>query len=661
MLTKLAFKNVGKSMRDYAVYFFTLVLGVSIFYMFNSIYDQKDIMVVTETVNASMQALNKILSIISVFVAIVLGFLIIYANNFFIKRRKKELGIYMTLGMDKRKISTILVLETSLMAIVALIIGIIIGIFGSQFMSVFTAKIFEANMTEYKFVFSSKAMIKSIVYFAIIFFVVIIFNMITINKYKLIDLLYGGRKNETLKIEKIWKSVIIFLISIICLAVAYTMILKYGIVDTTKVKFFSSIILGVIGTILFFFSLSGMITKLIKSKKSVYFKNLNMFVTRQLGSKINTNFVSVSVVCLILFLVIGIFSTGYSMQNVLSKELKTQSAYDVSMFNFQNEDESPKKVWDRLPNNLKKSKLVKSHAEVKLYRNDQYNRFNVLLNDKNKKEKNIIVPISFVGVEDYNSAMKMIGKKEVSLKDNQYLVVYDNPNLKKKSQSIIDKNVKLKLEGDILSPLSKISSNSPSAVGPSLRQIYFVVSDQYVKHMKCDIVCSNINCFNNDGLRNYVNMLKEYQKKDKGNTFIYFTDRLTIYQNSVSTKAIVSFLAIYLGIVFMIACAAILAIQQLSEATDNKERYELLHKLGTNKKMLNKALFTQVLSYFLLPFTLAIVHSAVGLSAANKVIKAFGNVDITQTIGVTAIFVVIVYGIYFLMTYIGSKSIINKR
>lgn len=130
---------------------------------------KKDIMVVTETTAESMKALKQILSYISVFVAVVLGFLIIYANNFFIRRRKKELGVYMTLGMSKRNISTMLMLETSFMACIALVTGLLLGIFGSQMMSVFTAKIFEADLSAYRFVFAPDAAVKSVIYFGVIF------------------------------------------------------------------------------------------------------------------------------------------------------------------------------------------------------------------------------------------------------------------------------------------------------------------------------------------------------------------------------------------------------------------------------------------------------------------------------------------------------------
>ena len=258
MLSKLAFKNASKSIRDYAVYFFTLVLGVCVFYMFNSIYAQKDIMVVTQATAESMKALRQILSYISVFVAVVLGFLIVYANNYFIRRRKKELGVYMTLGMSKRNVSMILMLETSFMAFTALVIGLLLGIFGSQMMSVFTAKIFEADLSAYRFVFAPDAAVKSVIYFGVIFLVVMLLNTIAIGKYKLIDLLYGGRKNETIRIKNMKTATKVFVASVLCLAAAYALILNNGIVHV-NLYFALSIILGTVGTLLFFWSLSGIL------------------------------------------------------------------------------------------------------------------------------------------------------------------------------------------------------------------------------------------------------------------------------------------------------------------------------------------------------------------------------------------------------------------
>jgi len=158
-----------------------------------------------------------------------------------------------------------------------------------------------------------------------------------------------------------------------------------------------------------------------------------------------------------------------------------------------------------------------------------------------------------------------------------------------------------------------------------------------------------------ENLNQYSNS-EDYQEKG----FWYYSSREEIYASSLAMKAIISFLAIYLGIVFMVACAAILAIQQLAQAADNKERYALLRKLGAEKNMLDRALFVQILCYFLLPFILGIVHSIVGLTAVNNVMMAFERVNVMDSVLIPALFIVFIYGVYFGLTYIGCKHILRR-
>lgn len=662
MLSKLAFKNASKSIRDYAVYFFTLALAVCIFYMFNSIYAQKDIMVVTETTAESMKALRQILSYISVFVAVVLGFLIVYANNFFIRRRKKELGVYMTLGMSKRNISMILMLETSFMAGMALVTGLLLGIFGSQMMSVFTAKIFEADLSAYRFVFAPDAAVKSVIYFGVIFLVVILLNTIAIGKYKLIDLLYGGRKNETIRIKNMKTATKVFAASVLCLAAAYALILNNGIVHV-NLYFALSIILGTVGTLLFFWSLSGILIKIMQRNKRLYFKQLNMFVVRQFSSKINTNFVSLSVVCIVLLLVIGIFSTGYSMQNILSTQLRTEIPYEYSAIDYNNGETDT--ILSRLPSEIKDSSLIADSyecvegtmAEGKAH----YQDYDVEIPEALSAYGYGDTPLTFVSLSDYNGMRKLQGMDEVDLSENNYRILYDSENVRELAKQFHDKNINITIDENVLSPTNEAEKFTMS--NSDMGQIIFVVADTWMKNMNVDTMIWNVQCVNEDAAKEFGTLLDNYSKKSEREcAFVHYVGKQQVYESSVTTKAIIAFLAIYLGIVFMIACAAILAIQQLSEATDNVERYNLLKKLGVERRELNRALFVQILSYFLLPLLLAVIHSVVGLTVASReVIKVFGDMNVASTIFVTSVFIVFVYGSYFLLTYVGSKSVINKE
>lgn len=662
MLMKLAIKNAGKSFKDYAIYFWTLVFGVCVFYMFNSIQSQQELMVVTESTNQALQALKKMLEYISVFVSIVLGFLITYANNFFIKRRKKELGIYLTLGMEKFKISIILVLETACIAIFALICGLALGIFLSQFMSVFTAKIFEADMTQYKFIFSPEASIKSMFYFGIMFLIVIIFNVFAISKCKLVDLLYGSRKNEKLRLNNTKVSIFVFLLSLIFIGVAYTLIIINGMTNINKV-FCSSLLCGTIGTFLFFFSLTGFIVKIKQKQKHVYYKDLNMFVVRQLNSKINTNFISMSIVCLVLLLTIGVFSCGFSTQNVISKELKQSVPFDVSFMSFLDEEEgvydTNQSMIEKLPPELQNDAFLYSYEEHFEYMQEGVT-YKDMMQSHIYDQYVLDLPISFISLTDYNDLAKIQGKNRIDLRNNEYAILTSNEQSSEEVEKIISRKTKINLLGKELNPyptaLNAVTCNQ-------LTFINVIVPDEYVTNMTPTSMVANVISKDKDSGELFQNKLNEFTNSNPHEKlpFDHYLTKMDMYQASITTKAMVSFLAIYLGFVFLITSAAILAIQQLSEAEDNKYRYELLMKLGAENSMLNKALFHQIAIYFLLPLMLAVVHAVVGLKVANDVIRMFGKMDVVSSIVATSAFIILIYGAYFICTYIGSKNIIYKR
>lgn len=463
MLTKLAFKNIGKSLRDYAIYFLTLVLGVSIFYMFNSIYAQQELMEITKVPVLETPPIVAMLSVISVFVAVILGFLIVYANNFFIKRRKKELGVYMILGMEKSKISIVLILETVLIAIVALAVGLLLGILGSQFMSIFTANLFEADLTKYKFIFSFDAAVKSVEYFAIIFLIVILFNAVVLHKAKLIDLLYGEKKNETPKIKSTLVSVILFVVSVAMLAVAYIVILQYDATTNPNENYIKiPVVLGAVGTFLLFFSLSGIFMKLLKSKKKFYYKGLNMFVIKQLNSKINTNFISMSIVCLVLFLVIVVFSSGYSAQNIISAQLREQVAYDFSLDGEyrgpeSNPEEDIPEIFINFPKEIQTSREIKNYAEYSFFNMEEtggkYGDYDL---DLSVLGSNISdSPLYFMKLSEYNQLRKINGLTPCNLSDNEYLIIYEDSDLSVVADQFINKNIPVTVEGNALQTAKK--------------------------------------------------------------------------------------------------------------------------------------------------------------------------------------------------------------
>ena len=272
MLCKLSFKNIKKSLKDYAIYFFTLVLGISIFYLFNSIDSQTAMMNLSESTSSIIELMTRMMSVVSVFVSFILGFLVIYASRFLIKRRNKEFAIYLTLGMSKRKISLILFFETLIIGFVSLGVGLLFGVILSQLMSVLVASMFEVDLTSFKFVFSSSAFIKTIIYFGIIYLIVMLFNTIIINKCKLIDLINSNVKKEKLKLKSPVLSFLLFIVAVIILGYAYYLVITIFDRNLNDLNIFLPIILGIVGTFLVFFSLSGFLLKILSKKKKLYYK-----------------------------------------------------------------------------------------------------------------------------------------------------------------------------------------------------------------------------------------------------------------------------------------------------------------------------------------------------------------------------------------------------
>lgn len=337
MYSKIALNNVKRSFKDYTIYFFTLTFAVCIFYCFNSLQSQTVMFEMNEFQAQYVEVTQDLLGGVSIFVSVVLGGLIIYATNFLIKRRKKEFGIYMTLGMSKRKISIILFMETVLIGIISLVVGLILGILFSQVLSLLTAKLFEVEITKFKFILSSEAVIKSISYFGIIYVIVMIFNVVVISKYKLIDLISASRKSENIKLRNPIISVVVLIIAIIMLVIAY----YFGLItnlDFGDKRFTASIILGILGTLGVFYGLASVALFFIQRSKNTYLNKLNIFTIRQITSKFNTNFISMTVICLMLFITIGILTSGLSLKKSFEYSLEEFTQFDATWTMQENEN-----------------------------------------------------------------------------------------------------------------------------------------------------------------------------------------------------------------------------------------------------------------------------------------------------------------------------------
>lgn len=676
MFSKLALQNVKKSVKDYTVYFLTLTFGVCLFYVFNSIESQQAMLDVSARQEEMLQTLTQVMGYVSVFISVILAFLIIYANRFLIKRRKKELGVYMILGMPKGRISRMVILETFFIGVISLAAGLLVGIFASQGLSVLTAKMFEVDLRQFEFTFSLDALLRSVLYFGIIFLVVMVFNTISISKYKLIDLLTASKKNESLKIRRLWVSVVLFVLAAASLGFAYYCILENGMM-LLDWKFTCALIFGALGTLLFFMSLSGFLLRLVKSNKRLYLKNLNMFVLRQINSKINTTFLSMTLICIMLLITIGTLSSGLGLADVLTKDLQKTTPYDVSFTQYHYpdnpEEEKPAFQEELLAKGINLSDYTREETIVQVYSSPL--TYRTILDSREDMVPSIYTveamqetKMKAIPLSEYNAALQMQGKEPIALLENQFLINCNYANMLPIINDFLKNTGTLEIDGATYTAgVQQACENVIETTQMMMDTGTLVLPDAAFQAEGFQHVLSitNVNFLDGEAEAAFFDAVNTAYKVGTSESiarpYSMYYSRQEVLDAGAGIKTILSYLAIYIGIVFLITCAAVLALQQLSESADNVQRYSLLKKLGAEERMVSRALFTQIFLYFMMPLALAIVHSVVGLTVANRIVEQFGNLDMLATSTFTAVIIVLIYGGYFLATYFGSKAMIRER
>ena len=721
MLFKLSFRNITRSIKDYAIYFFTLVLGVTLFYVFNSVGSQAAVLELNNSRKLIVDLLAKILSGMSILVVFILGALIIYASRFLIKRRNKEFAIYLTLGMSKRKISRLLFFETLMIGVISLGVGLLLGIGVSQLISVLIAKLFETNMDKFTFVFSEKAFFDTILYFGLIYLIVIFFNTVIVGRLKIIELLQGSKKSEKAFLKNPLLRAIVFVVSASVLGYAYWWVNndKVSLMDRVY-NLLWPVIAGVVATFLIFWSLSGLIMEIVTRSKKFYFKGLNSFVFRQISSKVNTAVISMSLISLLLFLTISILSLCSSINESMKRELAYNTPVDamteltdylavygsnssVGYLSQMSKDQEKaalatsqdymkkslyKNLIDRNPN---LAKDIKDHVELNVYADSSFTYGQILPSGVMTGTVEAFMSkttVPMIRVSDYNKLAKLYHRDEIYLKDDQYQFLADYKTMAEILDKSLANNTQIKYRNFTLNPVAKkhqegfitssgFKSNTGILIVPDN-----VITDQPIGTqamlMNYNLSSSRTAEQIDDDLRKAFDLgdlsvttsseeaaQKAESSARKANrpsgVSINVYTRLLVKTGTVGMQAIATFVGFYLGTIFLISSAAILALKQLSESSDNAEKYAALRRLGASNKMLNRALFVQIAIFFIAPLLVGIIHSIFGIMFASSIIEIFGSSGLLASIPMTVSMIVLIYGGYFLLTYISSKRIISEK
>lgn len=698
MLARLAFVNVRKSAKDFAVYFFTLVLGIAVFYAFNSIADSDAVARISEDSRSMVELLSMVISFVSVFIAAILAFLVLYANRFLIKRRNKEFALYLTLGMQKVDLLKISAAETFIVGATSLVVGLAIGIGVSQVLSNLAASMFDSTVEGVAFSVSGAAIVQTVVAFSIIFAIAVACNAGHLSKAKLIDLLHSDRKNENMRLRSLPLSFVLFLVSCVIIAISYKLLVDNGLLNING-QFIAATVLVCVGTVLFFYSLAGFLLRLFQMIRPLYLRGLNMVFLRQLSARVNSAFVSMSVIAITLFLAMTSVCGGIGICNAMQSGIEAGTKYDatvstshfacdfdengatmVPLYNEGFADFVQSHDYDMARGLSDSAAVVGAPAwESLVEKSAQVDFFasGITYGDlKNASGESLLdyvgsgllsddalsMNLDAVTLSQFNAARELAGLEPVALDEGECLLWSDFATTAPYLAAVAEKAPSLSVFGNELIVQRELCRDTLEVTGVMMRAGVVVVDDAYLPEEEVpyqsilDVRCKP---GQQEAFSSFMSAVEQTLDEN--------TQPVTMVQTaggvrsqSFGLTAVVSYLAIYIGFVLVIACAAILAIQQLTDAADNVRRYELLSKLGAPRAMVDGALFKQVLVYFAFPLILGIAHTLCAMQVVTGVVRVFGNFDIGAVSAVAVASFLIVYGAYFLVTYFASRAMVRQ-
>ena len=727
MLCKLAWGNVRRAGRDYLVYLLTLTLGVTVFYAFNTISMQVDIAGIDE--EGLAQVMGSMLGDLTYFLAGVMAFLMVYANNFIMKRRKKEFGLYQVLGMGRGRVATIMALETVIVSVVAFVAGIVLGVGLSQLMTFFTASLFKTQIANFHFFFSMHAFNLTLACMLVMFVLTLLLNLRAVRRTKLIELMGAERRNESIKTRNPWIAIAIFAVGAVLVGVAYYRLLRDGFpltatdskLQEAMNQFGITTAMVTVGTFALFWGLSGMLIKLLQSQRGVYWRGLNMFTVRQLAAKVNTVCFSMGVIAMLLFLAITSVTCGMSIANVMNENLERYNPVDVSQTyvyytpdtldyykgykGYVNPSEADRMVLadttvDLYPawhgkgksadNNDETGKKVDiadvagEHVQIDSYLSYPFGGSNPSVTPSEMcKIMGEKLPKAFGGsnadtmglfvtpASQYNKLRQMMGEEPVHIGRDQYLLTCDMGG------ELVDLYTKymagghtLTLGGHELKPATDKSDEDTAAIANSAMGSNpgtVVVADELLSQL-------NLQPYSSSLLVNYKQGMDTTEAdesikytvldnllvdgKEPGSWGIFIT-RSEMYTQAAQMNGLISYLAIYIGFVLVVACAAILSIQQLSNVADGSRSYRVLAQIGCDDRQIRHSVMAQQAVFFLFPLAVGLAHSFVALKVIIELVSIFGDMSIGGTVGLTCAIFLAAYGGYFLVTYLMSAGMVQ--
>lgn len=694
MLLKIALRNVRRSIRDYAVYFVTIVLGVAIFYAFNSIEEQSVLLDLQNQASGELLGLtSQLMGSFSLAIAAVLGFLVVYANGFLIKRRRKEFGTYLLLGMGTRRVSAIIVLESLIVGLVSAAVGLAVGYLASQGLSFVTAALLDETIRQYHFVFSPEAFTLTLLCFGAAFLITALFNVISINKTSLVNLLSSHAGQEKITMRNPAICVVLFAAAVALLVWAYQTLEHNQLVNLDG-EFAQATLLMVAGTFLLFWSISGF-AMLILQRTSLWKRGTFAFTSRQVANRMNVASVSMTVISVMLFFAMTTFSTGMGLAQVLGGNVNKVTQFDVTVehpcIDFEDEPDDADllqksrdmrekyngdaaKVFRSIDSATWDSN-VKQSATLQTYTAAGFNAAKMVeqagVDPAGLESYNLYADsrMQFQRLSEFNQTLTLVGKEPLKLAQDEYIV----NNTVSASQDLADALGKqqspLKLGNVSLTCADVICQETQTSALSSVACVLILPDEAVDTLLSQDVLIpssavTNIQYIGDrtSGDKAILPLLEKAQKK--------YGDLLwpcginysgaDMAAQAGGLRMLIVYLAIYIGFVFLIACAALLAIRQLCDAADSLPRYRTLAKLGCETRQVLGSLRHQTELYFLAPLAVACAHTAWAIHVMNLALFPATGFDVGGSVALAALLVIAIYGSYLVITYLTSKNLVRQ-
>ena len=625
---KLAVTNLKNNRKTYVPYIFTGVLTVMMFYIIDALSRGKGI--TQDTLKICLQYATGVIVVFAVI-------FLFYTNSFLIKRRKKEIGVYNILGMGKRHIARMMAVETILTAGISILGGLVFGIIFGKLMYLLLLKILH-NSVDMQFSVNGTAIVRTAILFAGIFLLTYLYNILQIQLVNPVELLHGGNQGEK-EPKSRWLLVIV---GVAALGNGYWIALTTEAPLEALLKFFVAVVCVIIGTYALFIAGSIVVLKILRKNKAYYYNPKHFTSVSGMIYRMKQNGAGLANICVLSTMVLVMVSTTVSLYAGMEDILDSRFPRDVSIV-CNEADTNKEETLQRLIKEQCEKAGVKITDRVR-YR---YGSMNAVLKGNNLEKVEQYYPdnhfyyVEMITQEEYNR----IEKQNVSLKEQEILTYTTNGKCGKKQINIAGQNYQVKKE------LSEMTSQ-PKSTAEIYKTLYIVFANaEQIERIEPFSYADKFNLKGDDGKqKEALEQIQNefYEKIPDGTMESRMLSRSSFYE----LYGGLFFIGIYLGSMFIMATVLIIYYKQISEGYDDRERYQIMQKVGMSKKEVKRSIRSQVLSVFFLPLVVAVIHVAVAFKVMTKILGVLNLTNVSLfavctiiTIAVFAVFYIIVYSI----------------